>query len=90
MKEIFCKKDQVTKIISSFAVAYPSPFYVNFSSPSHEKISGKFCEKSSFWIFAKTPVEGQLKEKLHFFRNWTSSIYSVTITPDQDLIAHIN
>lgn len=90
MKKIFCKKNQSTKIISSFAVAYPTPFYVTFTSPNQEKISGTFCEKPYFWIFKKTPIEGELKEKMQFFRNWSSSIYSVSIKPDCDVIAHVN
>ena len=90
MKQIFCKKNQFTKIISNFGRGYPQTFNVTIISKVNEDVSGMYLEKRYFWIFPETLIEGKLKEKLQFHRYWRNGIYYVAIKPNSDVVVQFN
>ena len=63
MKQIFCKKNQLTKIISNFGTGYPKTFNVTIIPEGNEDVSGIYLEKRYLWIFTETPNEGKIKDK---------------------------
>ncbi|MFC2103687.1 hypothetical protein ACFLSS_04580 [Bacteroidota bacterium] len=86
MKQILCKKNQLTKIISNFGRGYPQTFNVTLIPEGNEEVSGIYIEKRYFWIFPETPIVGDLKEKMQFRRYWINGIYSVAIKPNNNVV----
>ncbi len=85
MKTIFCKKGQSTKIISNFGTGYAKTFHITIATKNEEQLSGTFLEKRYLWIFPQAPIEGELEKEMTFDRYWINGIYSVAITPKQDV-----
>ena len=89
MKQVFCKKNQFTKIIFNIGRGYPQTFHVKITSQDKKQVSGTYSERRYFWVFPQTPIEGNLEENMEFQRYWKNGIYSVAIKPTIDVIAHV-
>jgi hypothetical protein len=89
-KIIECPKDQWTTLISNFAAGMPKSWEITFKSQDGTKVSGKYIEKKSLWIFPGSPIEGELQEKMTFQRDWLNTIYSIKIKPEMDVMAEID
>jgi hypothetical protein len=86
MKQIICKKDKLTKIISNFGRGYPQTFNVTIIPEGNTDVSGIYIEKRYLWIFPESPIVGELTEKMQFQRYWINGIYSVAIKPDSNVV----
>ena len=85
MKTIICKKGKTTKIIDNFGTGYAKTFRIRISSKIDEPLKGTYTEKRYMWIFPEKPITGELKEKMSFHRKWINGVYSVSITPKNEV-----
>ena len=88
-KQILCKANIWTKIISDFAKGFPEDISVKFVNENNELIKGVYEEKHYNWIFPKTPVTGSVKENMIFQRRWIDGTYSVSVKLENDAIAYV-
>ena len=89
MKQVFCKKNQFTKIIFNIGRGYPQTFRVTISPQNKGQVTGIYKQKRYFWIFPQTPTEGKLEESMEFQRYWENGIYSVAIKPNSDVLVYV-
>ncbi len=89
MKTVTCPANKSTTIISNFGSGFPRTFEVTIRGAADSEVTGDYIEKRCFWIFPQSPVQGKLAARMQFHRYWINAIYSVSITPDQDVTVEI-
>ena len=90
IKKVPCPKGVWTTLIRNFASGMPADWEITFKPKNGGRVSGHFIEKRAWWILPQDPVQGRLKRKMAFHRNWINAVYSLRVCPDQDLLAEID